>query len=217
MQTSNIHVVGAGGTGAFLIQLLAKTMKEFTIWDGDTYEEKNLDRQLVSPDEIGQHKAEVWGKRYGQMFFCDYFSGSIEGSTPTIFCCADNHPARLACIQAADSYRGTAIICGNEKTDAEAYYYHWEMYGEATDPRVYYPDLLTDKTGDPMMPCTGEVLDETPQLAISNSLAAGYAMWLYWFWSVEAPRIRDDMLYPIKVSSNYSRVRTTTIGDMHNG
>jgi len=210
----NIHVVGAGGTGAFLIQLLAKTGLTFTIWDGDTYEEKNLDRQLVDPSEIGGHKAEVWGLRYGMAYECAYYSSQEVGRAPMFFCCADNHPARLNCLKMADQQRGWAIICGNELTDAEAYYYQWEMKETECDPRSYYPELRSDTHGDPLSPCTGDVLSETPQLAISNSLAAGYAMWLHWFHAMQAPSVYDHKLHPLRVSGNYSRIRTTTIGDM---
>lgn len=212
---SNIHAVGAGGTGAFLIQLLAKTVKGLTIWDGDTYESKNLDRQLVSRDEIGKLKAEVWGERFNQKWVGEYFSSQDVGRGPLIFCAADNHPARLNCLLAADTYRGSAIICGNEYTDAEAYYYTYTMQGSKTDPRVYYPELLNDTHGDPLSPCTGDALEESPQLAISNSLAASYAMWLYWFWVEESLKVSDSNLYPIKVSGSKSRIRTTTVGDMN--
>jgi len=210
----NIHVVGAGGTGAFLIQLLAKTGQTFTIWDGDTYEEKNLDRQLVDPEEIGVHKAQVWGERYNMPYNNEFFGVQDVGRDPIIFCCADNHPARLQCIKAADKNRGVAIICGNEETDAEAYFYDWTQRDTPCDPRKYYPEIMTVTHGDPLSPCTGVVLEETPQLAISNSLAAGYAMWLFWFYTQKAPYISDDKLYPLKVSGNYSRIRTTTVEDM---
>jgi molybdopterin/thiamine biosynthesis adenylyltransferase len=72
----NFVVVGAGGTGSYLIRDLArlisvnnkqfKTNHTLTIVDKDIVEEKNLTRQNFIAPDVGKNKAEVLAKRYSK-------------------------------------------------------------------------------------------------------------------------------------------------------
>lgn len=75
----NVVVIGAGGTGGYLIQALGRlhyglnhvpTMPTLnvTIVDGDRVEEKNLLRQHFLPQDIGRPKATVLAERFGQIY-----------------------------------------------------------------------------------------------------------------------------------------------------
>lgn len=72
----NVIVVGAGGTGGYLLQSLARLLvhlgKPETIavvaLDGDVVEEKNVGRQLFSYSEIGRNKAETLIRRFNMAF-----------------------------------------------------------------------------------------------------------------------------------------------------
>jgi len=67
---NDVHIIGCGGTGARLVPLVAQFMglyypeKTLHLWDGDTVEPKNLDRQLFVQNDIGKYKAAVLEKRY---------------------------------------------------------------------------------------------------------------------------------------------------------
>mgnify|MGYP000856154200 CR=1 FL=1 len=61
---------------------------------------------------------------------------------------------------------------------AEAYYYRRRWKGTARDPRVYYPEINQDRSGDPRatsIGCTGEVQNQNRQLVSANLMAAALA------------------------------------------
>lgn len=77
----NIIQVGAGGTGGYVAAEILRYMGSlpqvlknkiwYTLIDGDNFEEKNLGRQLCTPDDIGRNKAECLVENLGTMFGCD--------------------------------------------------------------------------------------------------------------------------------------------------
>jgi PRTRC genetic system ThiF family protein len=82
-QFRNIAMIGAGGTGSYLAQGLAKMIAgyrlevEVTLVDPDTVEEKNCARQNFHPWEIGQNKAEALAFRLNQQYGLSF--GAIVG------------------------------------------------------------------------------------------------------------------------------------------
>ena len=56
-----VVVIGAGGTGCSVIQLLSRLpLKEIIVMDGDFVEESNLERQfLYKKEDIGKRKADI--------------------------------------------------------------------------------------------------------------------------------------------------------------
>lgn len=64
-----IGIVGLGGVGLWLLDLMSKTdVDEIRIWDGDHIEGRNLVRApgWAGQDAIGKNKAEYFGQLYGQ-------------------------------------------------------------------------------------------------------------------------------------------------------
>ena len=65
-----IGIVGLGGVGLWILDLMSKTdVREIRIWDGDEIEGRNLVRApgWGSQDAIGKNKAEYFGEQYGRM------------------------------------------------------------------------------------------------------------------------------------------------------
>ena len=72
----HITIVGAGGTGSYIVQTVARLMAhanekgspkiDVTLVDGDTIEAKNIGRQLFAPAEIGRNKAQSLATRFNQ-------------------------------------------------------------------------------------------------------------------------------------------------------
>ncbi len=60
-----VAVVGCGGLGGYIIELLARLgIGKLTVIDGDVFDESNLNRQLFSlPENIGKSKAAEAGRR----------------------------------------------------------------------------------------------------------------------------------------------------------
>lgn len=62
-QKLNIHVIGAGGTGGYCVEFLARLLAggdhKIHVYDGDMVELKNLKRQNFSKDDVDLNKAEA--------------------------------------------------------------------------------------------------------------------------------------------------------------
>ncbi len=65
IQSAHILVVGLGGVGAYVVEMLARAgVGEMTIADADTVGETNINRQLIAlHSTIGRDKAEVLAER----------------------------------------------------------------------------------------------------------------------------------------------------------
>lgn len=195
-----------------------------TVIDGDVLEEKNLDRQLFKAEQIGQNKAHAIAQAYpcnsdNQFYSQGYLS---HDRSDFIFCCADNNAARLAVLQACDQYRCQCIIAANELHSAEAYYYRHQWEASSIDPRIYYPELLTDDGADPIhrrIGCTGEAQAERPQLVSANFAAASLAQALYVLWAMEVPKMGKAFkevqpMLPYRYRQNLSSLEVYRVGEL---
>jgi hypothetical protein len=226
-----IQIVGAGGIGGWVGKLVAKTFRDcptVEIFDKDIWEERNVDRQFAG--RLGGLKAQTLaeelpdnGKAYPEWFVASthglfMYPIAVDQPNRIVFACVDNHPARLQVLDSIDLGAETdmAIICGNEYVDASACVYFNRFKGTRKDPRVRYPEMLTDHSGDPSSPCTGPAQEASPQLAISNCLAASYGMWLAWFWLMQAPDLHTEAAKkasPVEIRSSVGYVTVLTEGD----
>lgn len=184
-------IIGAGGIASYFFPIYMKTFhkKVFEelpiIYDGDTLEERNLDRQLFDSNQVGVNKARALLHLYcpEATYVSQYITvaNAPEKHNGPIMCFADNHVARKTALSLADYYKMPLIIAANEYFDAEAFVYYpeWKKH-KVLDPRVRWPEILTDQTGDPLH-CQGdEALEASPQLAIANCLSASFSAGLLW-------------------------------------
>lgn len=222
-----IHLIGCGGVGSWVLPALIQIAKSSYIylWDGDILELRNLDRQLFEFDDIGKNKATALVDRYSPENVTElqakeeYFhEGSEVGERSLILCCADNHAARRAALMKADETGSTVIIAGNEYTDADAYIYvPGLMRGGPNDPRVFAPEILTDRTGDPRQPagCTGVAALERPQLVLANMAASIHMLRLMWWWFAETENLSVDTrpFWPVMHKTTASRSFTTLLNE----
>lgn len=212
------YVIGCGGGGSWLVPKLVRLVKDITLIDGDILEEKNLDRQLFRPDRIGWNKARALADMYEIEWKERYFHSSLMRleRRDILFCCADNHACRKAVLEACDQYRCRAVIAGNEYTDYEAYWYETSFKDTSNDPRMFYPDILTDRSGDPLGPpgCVEEA-KKTPQLVIVNAAAADMALSLWWFHTKVRPSLPSETRphWPVMHRGNIYAVTTISLGE----
>lgn len=123
----NVYVVGAGGTGSFLLKELARFQATFCansehkinvlIIDGDVVEQKNLERQCFFNDSVMDNKAEVMSENINDTFELEYrfyphYITAVEqlekvinetkkvyyrGNQDILIGCVDNHRCRQVC------------------------------------------------------------------------------------------------------------------------
>ena len=143
----NIFVIGAGGTGGYLIPNLAKIKAlgidnakivdfTLTVIDGDSVEVKNCKRQMFFDVDVGRNKAEVMSERYSEIYsteigYVDQFvenakqleaivCGINNNFVPIIVGCVDNHKSRQII---HEFYKKSPVIfwldSGNEETNGQ--------------------------------------------------------------------------------------------------
>lgn len=230
MKIGTNYVIGCGGGGSWTVAKLAKVTKDICLVDGDTLEEKNLDRQLFDADRVGENKAEALAKKYllnhdwdraalRSAAIPEYFSlglGLPLQPHDILWCCADNHACRREVLAACDQYDCRAVIAANEEVDFEAYWYEPSWFGTLNDPRVIYTAILTDRSGDPLGPpgCV-EHARQVNQLVFANDAASSMACWLWWFHTRERLTMDRDTqeFWPIHHRGNSMRMRTILFGD----
>src|SRR5437868_5430231 len=170
-----IYIIGCGGVGSAIVPSLCllKSPKDLVLVDGDTIEEKNLNRQMFDRKDLGSNKAKALADRYKCGWLGEWFSrGKIRHSrSDWLFCLVDNNPARLDALEVCDEVGCQAIFAANETHSSEAYYYRRAWQDTERDPRVYYPEINTDRSGDPRaaaIGCTGEAQERNRQLVSAN-------------------------------------------------
>ncbi|MBI3852716.1 MAG: ThiF family adenylyltransferase [Verrucomicrobia bacterium] len=211
------YIIGCGGVGSAIVPsfCLLRSPDEITLIDGDTIERKNLNRQMFDASQIGMNKAQALAGRFGCRSLPEWFArGNIRHfRNDWLICLVDNHRARLETLEECDDYGCQAIIAANEMHSAEAYYYRRVWKGTPRDPRVYYPELTTDHSGDPRaasIGCTGEVQENNRQLVSANLMAAALAEHLFVLWQMKAPRLDKETveLLPYRFAANLTQLET---------
>ena len=229
----NITIIGSGGGGSWLITSFVKLFRNdpgvhIHIWDGDSLEEKNLDRQLFRDEYLGANKAEAICDMYGHGVECEltphdsyYVKGKPipydMGEYDWLFSCVDNHPGRADILHLADQTGSHMVGGGNSYTDADGWYYRRVWQNTACDPRVYFPEILEVLTGSPVQTeegCTGEAQAETPQLALANLWSVNHMSHLFWFHHKEAPLLSRDSrkFMPMLHKNSVFKQETLTVG-----
>jgi molybdopterin/thiamine biosynthesis adenylyltransferase len=210
-------VIGIGGGGSILSPILCKLIGAANVCliDGDKLEKRNLDRQMFGPEHIGRNKADAMAEMLGCSYIPEYYFNGIERHSPDdwLLACVDNHPARVSVLAACDEYRCDAVFASNEVLSSEAYLYRPEWKGTKLDPRVMYPEIVTDRSGDPrgaQAGCTGEAQKQTPQLVTANLMSASLALHLLVVWAMESKKLARETLehLPHKLVCNMTRMET---------
>jgi len=211
------YIIGCGGVGSAMVPsfCLLKSPSEITLIDGDTIERKNLNRQMFDANQIGMNKAQALAAKFGCHYLPEWFSkGKIRHyRNDWLLCLVDNHRTRLEALEVCDEFGCQAIIAANEMHSAEAYYYRRQWQGTRRDPRVYYSEINTDRSGDPRalsIGCTGEVQEQNRQLVSANLMAAALAEHLFVLWNLKAPRMDKEIVetLPHKFLANMTQLET---------
>ena len=209
------YIIGCGGVGSAIVPsfCLLKPPSDITLIDGDVIERKNLDRQMFTAAQIGLNKAQALAQKYTCRCLPEWFARGKwrHYRSDWLICLVDNHRTRLEAIEVCDEYGCQAVFAANEMHSAEAYYYRRAWKGTRRDPRLYYPEIVTDRSGDPRAAsCTGQAQETHRQLVSANLMAAALAEHLFVLWQMKAPRLDSDTVeqLPYKLAANLSKLET---------
>lgn len=118
-----IAIIGLGGTGSYLLDLVVKTpVKEIRAFDGDYFHVHNAFRSpgKLSDDELGKRKAEVYQERYSEFHSSlsimakqvdNTSMQDLEGVT-FAFVCVDKGQSRAEIVELLDQMKIPFIDCG---------------------------------------------------------------------------------------------------------
>lgn len=216
-----IYIIGAGGVSSWLTPAicLLSGKENIIVIDGDTLEEKNLNRQLFDSSQITMNKAAALAEKYGCASIEAWYSESLTPHMPSdwLLVCVDNHAARKAALNACDMAQCQAVFAANETHSSEAFVYLPQWQGTDLDPRRYYPEILSDESNDPRRSqagCTGEAQAQNRQLVTANLMAASLCAHLFMVWSMEARKMSKEAQahLPFKLVNNLSRNETYKVG-----
>jgi PRTRC genetic system ThiF family protein len=146
-QFRRIVIVGAGGTGSYLAQGLAKLVAgyrlqvEVTLVDPDHIEEKNCSRQNFHAYEIGQPKAEALAFRLNQQYGLS-FAAAVQKGEEHLGKRADLSTLIITCVDSLEARKpyqkcGPWLDLGNGVETGQA------LYGVTDDKAAVAKELAT--------------------------------------------------------------------------
>jgi len=114
-------VVGAGGLGGYVVELLARlNIKTIICFDGDVFSKSNLNRQLYSSNSnLGKFKVDETAKRVSEFSSTEFIKipqfankenlKNYLGSCDVVFDCSDNVESRLMLERECEKFH--KILC----------------------------------------------------------------------------------------------------------
>jgi len=221
----NIRIIGLGGVGSILSERLCRFLNyasdvsaSITLVDGDSYEQKNYERQEFST--FG-NKAEVKASDLELQFpqiDLDVYPAFINEATTAevikegdiVFLCVDNHKTRMIvnnyCKQLKDV---TLISGGNELTDGNVQTYIRKGNKDITpDLAAYHPEIANpdDKLPDELS-CE-QLANSDPQLYFANLGVATIMCWSFYNAVIKSKLEASEVYFDILSMNTLAQNRT---------
>lgn len=209
-----IKIIGLGGVGSILAERLCRFLNfaadmdaEIMLADGDTYEDKNLERQEFSTfgnkAEVKASDLELQFPNIGfdvyPAFINETTVGEVVKEGDVVFLCVDNHKTRMIVNNYCKSLKNVTLISGgNELLDGNVQTYVRKDGNDLSpDLGAYHPEIENpdDKLPDEMS-CE-ELSKSEPQLYFTNLGVATIMCWSFYNTVVkeklEASEVYFDM------------------------
>ena len=208
-QIQRIAIVGCGGTGSQVARSVARMLYDMQqsrqqtprllLIDPDTVEMKNVGRQLFTPADVGQFKAQVLMQRFNLALGLDAVvipeAVNVEKHLPErgnlVIGCVDNHLARrelakaegTVWIDAGNHASSGQVVIGNT-SDADLLQRNLTplhgIYRYLPNAARVFPQLLEpDDTPQPQASCAENVVANTQDLLINDWLAIVVSQYVY--------------------------------------
>ena len=196
MLFKHVYLLGVGGTGTHLADPLSRLLIHhcpnnqqdfnFVIIDGDSYEEKNSERQLFDKSLVGKNKADATSQKLthaqitpiktyiNEHLFTQLIQSITRDESVLIILAVDNHATRKDVITAIDKkgLKNFVVISpGNSYSSGQAVVYSkWEGDLLTDHPFDKYQELKEPKDSIPNG-CAAQT-PSIPQLITANACAA---------------------------------------------
>lgn len=198
MYITNVIVIGAGGTGSYLIPPLARFLAsqpvpvKLLICDGDKYSESNSGRQEFASSKIGINKAEVQAltvcaklPEYAKLvdYLPEYLSASkineLITNNTVVVTCVDNVACRHFVEKRLEQLQNAAHVApGNEMYTGQCHL-SLRVNGVWKTRSLFtaHPELNSDNDDRSAMDCAAiAALPSGGQIIMSNFMAAALAL-----------------------------------------
>jgi hypothetical protein len=182
MKQAKVLMIGCGGIGSWLVEPLARylnyssyEMVELALVDGDSFEAKNLNRQLA--DQM-DNKAQVLIQRIKKLDRLSVRAKSVYVTEENVGEIIQERHIVMVCVDNRATRKDVLVICGmNDKDTGDILVYQRKGGKDITLPFTHLPEIQfpNDKNpGDVQKREAGcDVLQaETPQLICANLMAA---------------------------------------------
>lgn len=184
-------IVGAGGTGTFLLPPLIRYLYthhngdfDLAVIDGDQVEEKNLMRQIFDPDTVLMNKVDAVLKQYNtdgnrikgypEYLSAENVSNYIQDND-VVFICVDNFKARAIIEEHVKTLDNCVVINGGNEDSTGSCQTWIRKDGVNITPHLSFlhPELLTDDVDRSALSCQQvAALPGGEQLIIANMASA---------------------------------------------
>jgi len=220
-----IKIIGLGGVGTYLCDALCRYLNYgeasdiiVTMVDGDSYEQKNLQRQVFTDfgNKAETKKADMQ-ELYDRLKFenINSFVNSenirrIVYSGDIVFVCVDNHQTRKVVSDYATTLDDITIISGgNEFTDGNVQIYVRKGGIDITPSLTdYHPEIETPGDRSPEDMGCEELAKAAPQLLFTNLTVATIMCWVFYALILQKdPVAFAEIYFDLETMSVRSQIR----------
>lgn len=231
-----VKVIGTGGIGLCLLPTLSRFLNysteafpsvDITLVDGDSFEEKNKNRQGFK--ELGP-KASVTADQYREeyprinffdipAYIDDYNVDQIVDENDIVLLCVDNHKTRKLVSDHASKLKNVTVISGgNDWTDGNVLVHIRKNNKDLTPPLAskFHPEISNPTDEHPnetrqRLGCQANI-PSSPQLVITNNAVAATMLNIF-YDIVDEKQNEKIMQNPSKYAEAYvdvSKISTVT-------
>lgn len=226
MQHKRVVVIGLGGIGSQLLPSLLHYLhsRKFegpvVLMDGDLYEEKNLNRQLVPDSGLGMNKADALAIQFGQRLptlaleSLPFYLGAddtelIIQEGDFVICGVDNHYTRRLIDERVRKMKNVTYLSGgNDLTDGNTQIVR-KRNGKALDPALtdVHPEIGAALEPPDFTPGCDQMVNAAPQIIVTNLMVASTMLNAVWAIMEDRPLPYTEVYVDVEVNAARSKKR----------
>lgn len=227
MEHQRVVVIGLGGIGSQLLPSLLhylvsrKFAGEIVLMDGDLYEEKNLNRQLVPDMGIGMNKAEALAVSFKHLpvtisalpYYLDEINVELViKENDLIVCGVDNHYTRRLIDERVQAMKNVSYISGgNDLTDGNSQVVR-RRGGKSIDPPLcaVHPEIAAALEPPDFTPGCDAMVNAAPQIIVTNLMVASTMLNEMWAIMEDQELPYSEVYIDVIVNAARSKQRTVS-------